>query len=125
MRSRKDKEFVAPARTARQVPKPVLQWSIEGTDVVYGSLRWKFTKLKARIFLTLAEARATAFPEVPASRIRQAADTETDIRQVFYRDPAWRRLIIPLHPLRKGFYRLATDQELWMMHEQNMLKRKK
>lgn len=96
--------------------KPTLRWSKDGTDVSYGQLRWRFTKMKARIFLAMAQARGTEFPEVPGFSLKELVQTDTDIRILFHRDPAWRKLIIPLYPFRRGFYRLATDQELWMLH---------
>ncbi len=96
--------------------KPTLKWSKDGTDVSYGQRSWRFTKMKARIFLAMAQARNSDFPEVAQFTLKELVQTDTDIRILFHGDPAWRKLIIPLYPLRRGFFRLATDQELWMLH---------
>lgn len=108
------KEKTPPLSSAARsiLAKAALTWNATCTDVKFGTLRWSFSPLKARIMLELATASLTDFPEVSGELIRQTTGMYSEIRQLFYKDPAWRTLLVPCHPNRPGFYRIATHSEL-------------
>lgn len=86
------------------------------TDVKYGRLHWRFTKLKAKIVLLLLSASQSPFPEVHHSDLYAVSGAFSEMRNLFRHDPAWGELIISMGLKRKGYYRLATTSELNLLH---------
>lgn len=89
------------------------------SDVRYGSLHWKFTKLKAPIIKRLFEASQSPFPEVHHDQLVQASGAFSELRRLFWQDPSWGTLVVYVGSSRRGYYRLATINELHLLHLQN------
>lgn len=107
---------------------PRIRHSSDYTAVSFGVLRWKFPRRKARIIRVVMEAGETEHPEVDGVYLRERTGMRTEIRQLFDGDPAWRTLLVPLHPVRPGFYRRASLPELQFllkMHLANAAQRTK
>lgn len=89
------------------------------SDVRYGSLHWRFTRLKAPIIKRLFEASHSPFAEVHHDELVRVSGTFSELRRLFWQDPAWGTLIVSMGCKRRGYYRFATLDELHVLHVQN------
>lgn len=89
------------------------------TDVRYGSLHWKFTRLKAHIIKRLFEASKSPFPEVHHDELARISGAFSELRRLFWQDPSWGTLVVYAGFKRRGFYRLATSNELRLLDARN------